>query len=251
MTDPPLPPAYRNLDFNGPLSDAHAARLLRTLGPLDDRRVVDVGCGWAELLLRVLELAPTATGLGIDLDEEAVAHGRANAGRRGLADRVRLVASDAGAWQGAAADIAVNIGATHVWGGDPVEHTANALEALSAMLEPGGRLLFGECFWQRDPTDAELAAMYDTPREQYRTTRGLVDLALSYGFRLRALSQAGLEEWDDFESGHAQGREEWLLENPDSPDADEVRAAADRHRVARIDGWREVMGFAYLTLIRV
>jgi hypothetical protein len=93
--------------------------------------------------------------------------------------------------------------------------------------------------------------MYDTPREQYRTMRALVDLALSYGFRLRALSQASLEEWDDFESRHAKGWEEWLLENPESPDAEEIRAVSERHRVARVDGWREVMGMAYLTLIRV
>ena len=103
----------------------------------------------------------------------------------------------------------------------------------------------------RRPTDAELAAMYDTPREQYRTMRGLVDMALSYGFRLWALSQASLEEWDDFENRHAKAWEEWLVENPGSPDAEEVRALSDRHRVARVDGWREVMGMAYLTLVRV
>ncbi|WP_342455960.1 hypothetical protein [Nocardiopsis sp. N85] len=161
------------------------------------------------------------------------------------------VVGDAGAWSGAGADIVFDIGSTHVWGGEPAAHTTNALEALSDLLEPGGRLLFGECFWTREPTDAEPAAMYDTPRDQYRTMRGLVDLALSYGFRLRALSQASLEEWDDFEDRHARGWEDWLLENPDSPDADEIRARADRHRVARVDGRREVMGMARPTLIRV
>ncbi|WP_306367488.1 cyclopropane-fatty-acyl-phospholipid synthase family protein [Nocardiopsis sp. CC223A] len=251
MTTPEPAPLYRDCDFNGPLSDDHSARLIGTLGPLDGRHVVDVGCGWAELLLRTLASAPTATGFGIDIGEGAIAHGRANAAERGLADRVELVVGDAGQWAGANADVVFNIGSTHAWGGDPVTHTANALEALSGLLRPGGRLLFGECFWTREPTDAELAAMYDTPRAQYRTVRGLVDLALSYGFRLRALSQASLSEWDDFENRHAKAWEEWLVENSGSPDAEEIRALSERHRVARVDGWREVMGMAYLTLVRV
>ncbi|ADH67510.1 SAM-dependent methyltransferase [Nocardiopsis dassonvillei] len=251
MTTPPVPPLYRDVDFNGPLSDARAAGLIRDLGRLEGRRIVDIGCGWAELLLRALESEPTATGFGIDLDEQAVEHGRANAVARGLADRVELAVGDAGAWSGTHADVVVNNGASHVWGGDPVTHTVNALEAVAGLLRPGGRFLFGECFWLRDPTPGELEAMTDIPRAQYRSLPDLVDLALSHGFRLRALSQATLEEWDDFESRHARGWEEWLERNPGSPGADEVRARADRHRHFWLRGTRETLGFAYLSLARV
>ncbi|NYH55211.1 cyclopropane fatty-acyl-phospholipid synthase-like methyltransferase [Nocardiopsis arvandica] len=251
MVTPPLPPLYRDADFNGPLSDDHAARLIRDLDSLEDRRIVDIGCGWGEFLLRALASEPTATGFGIDLGEEAVGHGRANARGRGLADRVELVAGDVGAWTGTRADVVVNSGASHVWGGDPVTHTANALEAVAGLLEPGGRFLFGECFWLREPTMEELEVMRDIPRAQYRFLPDLVDFALSHGFRLRALSQASPREWDDFENRHARGREEWLLANPGSPDADEVRAGADRHREFRVRGTRETIGFAYLSLIRV
>ncbi|WP_017599317.1 SAM-dependent methyltransferase [Nocardiopsis lucentensis] len=250
MTAPEIPPLYRDADFNGPLSDEHAARLIRTLGPLTDRRVVDLGCGWAEFLLRALATDPAATGLGVDLDEGVLEHGRANARARGLADRVELVAADVGVWEGEPADVVVNSGSTHVWGGDPLDHTANALAALGDLVRPGGRLLFGECFWRRPPTDAEAAAMPFIPPAQYRPLPGLVDLALAHGFRLLALSEASPQEWDDFENRHALGWEEWLAGNPDSPRADEVRVRADRHRHARVHGMRETLGFAYLTLVR-
>jgi len=78
-----------------------------------------------------------------------------------------------------------------------------------------------------------------------------VDFALAHGFRLIALTETTVDEWDEFENLHCLGWEDWLLENPDSPDFEEVRDRADRHRHARVHGQRETLGFAYLTLLRV
>lgn len=61
MVSPRIPPLYRALDFNSPLSDERADRLIRTLAPLAGLRVVDLGCGWAELLLRALAAEPAAS----------------------------------------------------------------------------------------------------------------------------------------------------------------------------------------------
>lgn len=247
VTKPVISPVYEDLSFHGPLSEQHAGQLVRSLGPLAGCQVVDLGCGWAELLLRILAAEPTATGHGIDQDARAVEHGRANASERGLADRVRLEVGDAGQWSGTADVLVVN-GSTHVWAGEPTEHTGNALTAGRAALRRGGRLLLGECFWEREPTGAELDAM-PMPREQYLPLPDLVDRALGHGYRLLALSQASLDEWDDFQSRHALGWERWLLASPGSPHADEIRARADGHRTGWLRGWRGVLGFAYLTLV--
>ncbi|MFW5418186.1 class I SAM-dependent methyltransferase [Nocardiopsis sp. CNT-189] len=251
MTEPELPPHHHHLTFNDPLSAEHAARLIRTLGPLAGKRVADLGCGWAELLLRTLESEPAATGTGVDLDERAIAHGRALAEARGLADRVELVAGDAASWAGGPVDVLINLGASHVWGGEPEAHTGNALSAAADLLEPGGRLLFGEGFWQRPPTGAEMAAMPEgLPRGQYRSMADLVDFAMSHGFRLLALSEASRAEWDEFENGHSLRIEEAILAAPGSPGAAELRARADAHREVRLRGFRGLLGLAYLTLVR-
>ncbi len=248
MTTPEIAPLHDDLTFHGPLSEERAARLIRTLKPLDGAHVLDVGCGWAEFLLRVLEAAPTATGTGVDLDATAIAHAQANAEARGLLPRVSLQVADVAQWQpDRPVDVVVVNGASQVWGGDPLQHTANALTAARQLLRAGGKLLLGEGFWEREPTEEQLAAM-PVPRDQYGSLADLVDLAHTHGYRMLAVEQASLDEWDVFENGHALAWERWLRDNPDSPHAEEIRAKADRQRNYRLRGWRGTLGLAYLTL---
>lgn len=246
MPKPEFAPLHDDLTFHGPLSDARADTLIRSLGPLGGQRVADLGCGWAELLLRTLAANPDATGYGVDGDAEAIEHGRANARERGLADRVVLDVGDAAGWTDTA-DVLIVTGATHVFGGEPTTHTVNTLEAGRRLLRPGGRLLLGEGYWQREPTEAELTTM-DIPGEQYRSLPDLVDLALEHGYRPLWLSRASQDEWDEFESRHALGWERWLAANPGSPHVAKVRSDADGHRTRWLRGWRDVMGLVYLTL---
>lgn len=241
VTPAAVPSGHTYLDFNAPLSDGRARDLIATLAPLDGARVVDLGCGWAELLLRLLDTEPGARGTGVDNDPEGIERATANAADRGLADRVHLVEADVTAWSaGEPADAVINIGASHAWG-----DSAAALTALYPHVRPGGLLLFGDAVWDRPPTPELVADFGDL-----LSVAGLVDTALARGYRLISLSVAGLDEWDSFESRFCAGRERWLLAHPDAPDAAEHRARVDEHRDLWLHGYRGVLGFAYLTLAR-
>ncbi len=242
VSDAAGPSGHTYLDFNAPLSDARAAELVAGLGPLAGRHAVDLGCGWAELLLRLLATEPTATGVGVDEDAEAVDRGIANATARGLADRVRLVTADVTAWTGDPADVLISVGAPHAWGG-----TEPALSALRSHVRPGGLLLFGDSYWERPPSEATLAGLGAAP-DEIGSLPDLVDLALARGFRLLGLSVASLDEWDRFESRWCAGRERWMLDHPGDPRVDECRQVVDRHRTGWLRGYRGELGFAYLTL---
>ncbi|WP_106583374.1 SAM-dependent methyltransferase [Murinocardiopsis flavida] len=242
MDPSPAPPRYTLLDFNAPLSETRARTITSGLLPTQDAHVLDLGCGWAELLLRVLESAPDVTGTGIDADATAIRRGRANAERRGLADRVRLDTGDAAATGEETADAVISIGAAHAWGG-----SRDALAALRGHVRPGGRLLLGDAFWEREPTPAALAAL-DAAPDDFNTLGGLADLAMSAGFRILSVSTANQDEWDDFESRFCAGSEQWLFAHPDAPEAADVRAAVDAHRNGWLHGYRGILGFAYLTL---
>ncbi len=66
-------PWHTELEFNAPLSSARADAVIESLQPLDRASVVDLGCGWGELLQRLLEREPTARGVGVDTSPAAIA----------------------------------------------------------------------------------------------------------------------------------------------------------------------------------
>ena len=118
--------------------------LLDAFEPERAAQVLDLGCGWGELLLRAVQRSPTLTGLGVDTDATALARGAELAADRGLGDRVTLLDAQAESWSDTA-DRLICVGASHAWGG-----TEQALTALSRFVAPGGRLLYGDGFLHAD-----------------------------------------------------------------------------------------------------
>jgi len=229
---------YDHLDFNSPLSGARADALAAALARRHPATVLDIGCGWAELLLRVLAAAEDARGLGVDSDAKLIARGRANAERRGLAGRVELRASD-GSEPLDPADAVLCIGADHVWGDQ-----GDALAALHPLVRPGGVLLFGTGYWQHPPTVEQAAGLGATP-DELPDLPTLVDRCTVAGFRPLDLQTADESEWNAFESGYLADLEEYVMTHPS---AAEQREQADKHRTGWLRGYRGVLGFAYLTL---
>jgi cyclopropane fatty-acyl-phospholipid synthase-like methyltransferase len=239
--------------FHGPLSEARAARLVERVTRSAPRTVLDVGCGWGELLLRVLAAAPAATGVGIDLNAGDLARGRTNAAARGLAGRVEFVEESGHGTTRGPADLVLCLGASQALSGAPAPALfVEALNALRTLVNPGGRVLWGEGFWQRAPSPAELARMWpDASIDDHTDLHGLTELAVAAGFRPAWTETANADEWEEFESAYQADAEEWLAARPADPQADAVRRRLDEHRAAWLTGYRDVFGLAYLTLVPV
>ncbi len=229
--------------FNGPLSDERANRFAGELAARAPATVVDYGCGWGELLLRVIAAAPDARGIGVDTHKTDIARGRMEAERRGLANRVTFL-EEAAATRTGGADVAISVGAYQAFGS-----IGESLAALRTRVNPGGRLLFGAEYWERPPTSEQLGNMWPgITADDCTDLVGIVDQATAAGFRPIRIETATRGEWEEFESGFGAEIEEWLLDNPAHPDAEGVRAKVDTSRSIWLRGHRDVMGFAYLTL---
>jgi cyclopropane fatty-acyl-phospholipid synthase-like methyltransferase len=112
MENEDLPGRLSQVPFHGPLSQTRATSLTERLTRNRPRTVLDIGCGWGELMLRILAAAPDATGVGIDLDDDDLTRGRAAAQARGLADRVTFTCESGIGTTRGPADLVLCVGAS-------------------------------------------------------------------------------------------------------------------------------------------
>lgn len=227
---------YARLTWNTPLSETHADQLLDHLDLTAANTIVDLGCGWGELLLRAAARG-VAKAVGVDTDPAGLDRGRRAALVREL--DVKFVEREAAAWTGTA-DRALCIGSSHTLGG------TRAMLASLAEAVPQGRVLVGDGCWERPPTEAAHAIFGD----EILPLADLVAACAETGWQVLHLSTASQQEWDDFESRHRAGIREWLLANPDDPRAAEAKAREDEREREYLTSYRGVLGFVYLVLAR-
>ncbi len=221
--------AHGGLIFNAPLSDARANTLVAALPISPGHHVLDLGCGWGEFLLRVLEAHPATTGTGVDSDRHALDRGVREAAERRLQGRVEFVEADAATFVDLA-DIVICVAASYALGG-----VGDALHWLRQSVAPGGRVLYGDAFWADTPSDAAREALGDLPqRDDLRLA------AVTAGFRIERDEVSTEAEWDAFET-------EWRAGLESSSDPEAVAFAARRRTEYEV-GYRGVAGFSWLVL---
>ncbi len=243
MTSPvdPGQARYAAMRWNTPLSVDHADFLLDRLELEAAAELLDLGCGWGELLMRAVEAGgPGTTGVGVDRDEQVLARARSLARTRRLDGRVHFVCADSATWN-QPADRVLCVGASHAWAG-----VKQALQALTRLVRPGGRVLFGEGCWERPPT-AAAAAMFG---QDVIALADVVRLARATDWQVLHLSTGDLREWDDFEASWRRGRQRWLLDHPHDDRAGEVQDTLDAQLKDYVEVYRGVLGFGYLVLGR-
>jgi S-adenosylmethionine-diacylgycerolhomoserine-N-methlytransferase len=104
-------------------------------------RVLEVGCGTGRNLIVAARRFPAARFTGLDISAEMLATARRNIDRAGLSDRIRLVAGDATAFDGAA--LSGGAGFDRVFLSytlSMIPDWQRALATAAAALAPGGRL---------------------------------------------------------------------------------------------------------------
>lgn len=247
-------PPFEDLTFMSPLAEGRAAELARFLASAPIGRIVDIGCGWAELLLRTVERSSAHTGVGVDNDAEAIEHGRKLAAKRGLSDRVSLLTDDGRTAVSDRAAGAISIGASQIWRRDADGERlpyVSALEGLRSLVERGAHVVYGDAIWSQPPT-ANATSALGGPDDEMVDIATLVEYAEHAGFMPMHVGEATLEEWDAFESGFAACYTRWLAtHSPDHPDVDEIRTIARQQRDDYLRGYRGVLGLAYLQLVAV
>jgi len=201
-------------------------------------RALDVGCGKAELLIRLCERSAWA-GLGIDPNATLVAEARAAIAAR-APGRVEIVEAEADpqALPSAAYDLAAAVGASHALGG-----TDATLAALAVTTRQGGHVLVGDGFWRRLP-DAAALDILGIPAEELHLLPELVGAADAAGLEPLEVLVAREDDWDRYEWAHLRNLEAHAAAHPDDPQAARLWARRKRWRDAYLRAGRDLLGFA-------
>ncbi|KFY08519.1 hypothetical protein V492_06156 [Pseudogymnoascus sp. VKM F-4246] len=227
---------YASMLWNSPLGESHSDELIEQMKFSATSNIVDLGCGWGELLLRAVARTG-AKGTGVDTDDGALDRGKRAAQEKGI--EVDFVNQSAADWQGTG-DRAICIGSSHTLGG------SRAMLQRLAEIVPKGRVLVGDTFWERQPTNiAREMHGDDVPM-----LIDLVTMCRETGWEVLNLTTADQREWDNFESSHRAGLRHWIIENPGSPKVQELREQLDERERGYIMDYRGLLGFAYLVLGR-
>ncbi|MER6622908.1 class I SAM-dependent methyltransferase [Streptomyces sp. NPDC000931] len=231
--------AHTGHPIAAPLDDDAVRRLLEHGVPRDGARVLDLGCGGGEWLLRALAGHPGLRAEGVDVSAGSLERAREAAHARGVRERLVLHHEDARDFAASHAfDLVISVGATHAFGGLPA-----TLAAAREHLAPGGRVLIGDGFWAREPSSEAVEMLGDLG-----DLPATLDLVVADGWTPVHGHISSRQELDDYEWAWTGSLASWALDHPDDPDSAQALAAASAHRDEWLRVHRDVFGFVCLVL---
>jgi SAM-dependent methyltransferase len=228
--------AHGDLPWWNPLDGEAFDRAVVAAAPPAGARILDVGCGNGALLARALRAVPGSTGVGVD---RAILPGTVAAGAAFLEEEFAPTR-----WAPGSFDLVLCVGASHAAGG-----AAAALRALGSLVRPGGAVLLGEGFWEREP-DAGYLDLLGATREELRDFAGTAGLGAAAGLEPVAAEATTREAWDRYEGAYAANVERFVAAHRADPDAAAMLARIRPWRAGYLRWGRTTLGFGLFVFRR-
>ena len=225
--------------YANPLSPARLEEVVSLLELPPRAQVLDLGCGRAELLIRLAERYGIM-GVGIDKSPYAVRRARDEAARRPHEGQLVFFHQDGSEYFAppGSFDLAMCVGATWIFQG-----YRGTLGALARFVRPGGQILVGQPFWQREPP-AEYLAHLEAPRDLYGTHADNVLAGEREGLVPIFAMVSAPEDWDRYEGLQWRAAQAFAAAHPDDPDLVELLSRVGAEREAYLRWGRDTLGWS-------
>jgi SAM-dependent methyltransferase len=228
--------AERDHELQNPISAEKLVLLGERLRLGPESRVLDIASGrGGPAVLLGREFGCSIDGVEISPEFHAVSVERAAAA--GLAERLTFRVADASLEElpAEAYDVALCLGASFVWGG-----LVGTLDALEPVVRPGGHVVVGEPFWRKLPLPDD----YTERGDAWTTLEGTVEIIETGALRVVSLIASSQDDWDRYETLHWRAVEEWLADNPEDADVDDIRFRHEHGKRTYLKHGREYLGWA-------
>ena len=205
------------LVWNQPISEARMSKYIETLSLRASQRVLDVGCGCGEVLIRLYDRYQIQ-GTGIDSSAGHIGEANRRAVGRVPDSTILFVETDARSFdvEPESLDLAICMGSTHAFapGSDAYR---NALEQMIPLVVPDGLLFVAEGYLKQ-PAAPEYRKFLGESMPEGMTHAANVATGQELGLVPLAAWTSGEDEWDDFEWSYQQIIERRAAEQLDDAD---------------------------------
>jgi SAM-dependent methyltransferase len=223
-----------------PTSAANLGYLVEQLRLSPGARVVDIGCGKGEFLIRLAE-AYGVSCLGIDLSPFFIAEARKRLEVRAPRGHVTFKEMDGAEFEPEephSFTVASCLGASWIYGGH-----GGTLDALTYMVAPGGWVVTGEPYWLKEPSDEYLKVL-GLPKEAFGTHIGNVEAGEKRGLELVHALVSSSDEWDRYQELQWSASAEYARSHLNDPDLPEIVRRVDDEKAAYLRWGRDTIGWA-------
>ena len=236
--------AHAELDFLAPVSLERMDGLIDLFELRPGSRVLDLGCGKGELLVRTCERWG-ATGDGLEPCPSFVAAARAEAASRLDPGAVSVHELDAVDFpvEPEAYDLVIALNTR------PFGDLQETLRQAWVMVRSGGMALFGTSTWRREP-DPDYLDFLGAGPDTYATHADTVALAVAEGFTPVYVTGVREDEIDHYEGMCTRSVERFLRANPGDPHAPAFREHVRKWRDAYLRWGRDAVGFGLYLLLK-
>lgn len=232
--------AHRNHDFYNPISESKLMKMVEKASLKKDDKVIDVGSGQGELLIRLVEkYGVSATGM--EIYEGAVEEAKRKARDRVPEGKIEFITGDASQAVDQCEEgfsLGICIGSTHALGG--LEST---LATLKRLVKKDGYIVVGEGYWKQRPSAEYLEALGGADESEMTTHAENVRVGEALGLIPMWSYVASDEEWDEYEWLYSSSIENYCHEHPEEPDREEMLERIRAWRSTYLKWGRDTMGF--------
>lgn len=213
-------------------------------GLKEGQRILDLACGKGEMLSQWAR-THGILGVGVDISTVFIEAAKERAYLLDVGDKVNFVLGDAADYpqEHHQFDVVSCLGAT--WIGNGLVGTLNLMK--SALPTGGGLIVVGEPYWHRPATD-EVAGALDVSADDFASLGGTLERIESAGFELLEMVLSNGDDWDRYVAAQWLAAAQYLDENPDDPEADELREWTAHARRGYLMYGRDYMGWGVFVL---
>lgn len=233
--------AHRNHAFSHPISEQKIRKMIQIVSPKPQDKVIDIGAGKCELLIRLVENYKI-TATAIELYDGAIEEAKRRASSRIPEGSIEFIVDDANAaverCEQAGYDLGICIGSTHALGG-----FENTIQTLKRLVKKNGYILIGEGYWKQTPRAEYLEALGGADESECKSHADTVNAGAELGLIPLWSYVANEDDWDDYEWLYSLSVENYCLENPEDPDFEAMIERIRTWRQTYLKWGRDTLGF--------